>query len=86
MSPVEKQSFGTNGCEIIIGGEVSSVGAFCALQFVTEGSLASIASRSLETIGVIVPDITFPAGFVLYVPFTYVEVFSGTVVAYKSSL
>lgn len=82
MSPTEKQSFGMNGCEVVAAGDVSTSGAFCAIQFVTEGQIASITSPSI----VGYESVVFPAGFVLYVPFTQVETIDCVVVVYKSSL
>ena len=86
MSPVEKQSFGTNGCYVVPASSSAPTGAYCAIQFVTEGTIAAITTNSLQT-GSAISGFTFPAGFVLYVPFTAVTTGASTVVvAYKSSL
>jgi len=86
MSPVEKQSFGTNGC-VILSSDGTASGTFCAIQFITEGRIASITSSSLTLPASEIADYLFPAGFVLYVPFTQVAVGEATeVVLYRSSL
>lgn len=86
MSPVEKQSFGTNGCVILIQDGVAS-GTFCAIQFITEGRIASITTSSLSLPASVIADFVFPAGFVLYVPCTEVQAGEGTnIVLYRSSL
>lgn len=76
-----------NGCELVPASTTSSTGAFCAIQFITEGGLTEVVSNSLATAESAITDFTFPAGFVLYVPFTSVSTDTGTsIVAYKSSL
>ena len=87
MSPTEKQSFGMNGCELVPQSTTSSSGAFCAVQFITEGTIASITTSSLTLTESVVTDFTFPAGFVLYIPFTSITTgASAAIVIYKSSL
>jgi len=87
MSPVEKQSFGMNGCELVPASTTSSTGAFCAIQFITEGTLGELVTSSLDIAVADIDEFTFPAGFVLYVPFTSVTPGASTaIVAYKSSL
>lgn len=82
MSPTDKQSFGLGGC-VVIGSSGSASGVFCAIQFVTEGGVSAITSSSVtgNLVGV-----TFPAGFILYLPFTAVTTTSGTTaIAYRAS-
>lgn len=87
MSPVEKQSFGMNGCVLLTPDEIASNGTFCAIQFITEGRIASITTSSLSLQASEIADFVFPAGFVLYVPFTGVAAGEGThIVLYRSSL
>jgi len=86
MSPVEKQSFGMNGCYVVPASSTAPTGSYCAIQFVTGGTITAITTNSLQAGGSI-SGFTFPAGFVLYVPFTAVTTGASTVVvAYKSSL
>ena len=81
MSPTDKQSFGLAGCVAIDGGSAS--GVFCAIQFVTEGTISSITSSSLTGS---LTAFTFPAGFILYLPFTAVTVGAGVeAIVYRAS-
>jgi len=76
-----------NGCELVPASTTSSTGAFCAIQFITEGSLAALETSSLTIAEDELFDYLFPAGFVLYLPFTSVTTGPATsIVAYKSSL
>lgn len=77
---IEKQSFGQNGAQIVTAGTVPA-GEYCALQFVTDGELTSIAAPKLVGI---VTGITYPAGFTLFIQFTGAVLASGTAVAYRS--
>jgi hypothetical protein len=77
---IEKQSFGQNGAQIITAGTVPA-GEYCALQFVTDGTLDSIAAPKLAGI---VTGVTYPAGLTLFIQFTGAVVDTGTVVAYRS--
>jgi hypothetical protein len=82
---IDKQSFGEAGCKIVTGDELGA-GQYCALQFVTEGELTSFTPVSTSlTEGTYDTSVTYPAGFVLFTPFTNVEPAAGvTVVAYKA--
>jgi hypothetical protein len=85
MSPVEKQSFGMNGCQLL-SSQTSSVGAYCAIQFITAGTITNLVTNSASLVGTYWSSFTFPAGFVLYVPFTQVEIGADCqVVIYRSS-
>lgn len=82
-SPIEKQSFGVNGSVVVGASSSLTEGAYCAIQFVTSGSLSSLTSSSITG----ATSVTFPEGFVLYGPFTALTTATGTtVVAYKSSM
>lgn len=81
---IDKQSFGEAGCEIVTATALTA-GQYCALQFVTEGSLASLTPVSTTLTGGTYTGVTYPAGFVLFTPFTAAEPSAGvTVVAYKA--
>lgn len=86
MSPVEKQSFGMGGCRLLFGDETSSVGAYCAIQFVTAGVISSLITNSLSLASGSISSVTFPAGFILYIPFTQVTLASDCIaVIYRAS-
>jgi hypothetical protein len=79
---IEKQSFGLGGCRVVGASTAAPEGTYCAIQFVTSGSLSALASNSI----VGATGITFPAGFVLYGPFTGLTTAAGTtVVVYTTS-
>ena len=81
---IDKQSFGEAGWEIVTATALPT-GQYCALQFVTEGSLASLTPVSTTLTGGTYTGVTYPAGFVLFTPFTAAEPSAGvTVVAYKA--
>jgi hypothetical protein len=81
MSPAEKQSFGMSGCLILEGTASAPTGSYCAVQFITAGTIDSLTAT--EEIGY--EGITFPAGFVLYVGFTDITVVDCDVVIYRSA-
>jgi hypothetical protein len=77
---VDKQSFGQAGCEIRTGAAFPA-GDYCALQFVTAGTITALtAPKAAGTF----TSITYPAGFVLYTPFTAATI-TGTAIAYRSA-
>lgn len=86
MSPVEKQSFGMGGCQLLFGEQTSSVGAYCAIQFITAGGISSLITDSLSVIDSSITSVTFPAGFILYIPFTQVTLaYDCIAVIYRAS-
>jgi hypothetical protein len=80
MNPTDKQSFGLAGLTVVPA-SVATTGNFCALQFVTDGQISAIGSDSIKGT---ITGITFPAGFVLYVPFSSITV-TGTALAYHTA-
>ena len=81
---IHQQTSAQVGCETVTATALPT-GQYCALQFVTEGSLASLTPVSTTLTGGTYTGVTYPAGFVLFTPFTAAEPSAGvTVVAYKA--
>jgi hypothetical protein len=80
ITPIDKQTFGEGGCELKTTAAFTA-GEYCALQFVTDGSL-SIFTAPLAT-GTFTSQ-PFPAGFVIFTPFTAATLATGTAIAYKA--
>lgn len=85
LDAIDKQSFGVNGIEFLAPTADSTQNAFCALQFVTAGTLAALDTDSVHFGEDWLVNQEFPAGFVLYLPFTYVNAGTATVIAYRAS-
>lgn len=77
---IDRLSFGMNGCVVVAALGSAAAGEYCAIQFASEGTLTALESDSITgAVGV-----TFPAGFVLYGPFSALTTGADTiVVAYK---
>jgi hypothetical protein len=79
ITPIDKQSFGEGGCELKTAAAFTA-GEYCALQFVTDGTLsvftAPLAVGTFTT--------SYPAGFVIFTPFTAATLSAGTAIAYKA--
>ena len=56
---------------------------YTKIKFITNGAIATITGSKLDTNGITLSGITWPAGFTLEGPFTAATFGSGTVVAYK---
>ena len=83
MTPIDKQSFGEGGFEMKTAGTFTT-GGYCALSFVTDSTLTSIAAPLNSSSSVAVTGITYPAGFTIFTPFTSAVLASGTAIAYKA--
>jgi hypothetical protein len=81
---IDKQSFGEAGFEMRTGSATFTTGDYCALQFVTDSTLTSIAAPLNSASSVAVTGITYPAGFVIFTPFTSAVIATGTAIAYKA--
>jgi hypothetical protein len=84
MTPIDKQSFGEGGFEMRTGSATFTTGDYCALSFVTDSTLTSIAAPLNSASSVAVTGITYPAGFTIFTPFTSAVLASGTAIAYKA--
>jgi len=81
MTPIDKQSFGMAGCVVVIDGDSSPVGAYCAFQVIDLGTF-TVVSASMSGINAL----DLPVGFVVYGLFTELTVGDGgKAIAYKAS-
>jgi hypothetical protein len=81
---IDKQSFGEAGFEMKTGNATFTTGQYCALQFVTESTLTSIAAPLNSASSVAVTGISYPAGCTIFTPFTSAVILTGTAIAYKA--
>lgn len=76
MTPIDKQSFGEGGAQIVTNANVN-VGEYCAMQCVTDVAITSALNAPL--LSGTQTGVTYPAGFVLFTPIISVSGSTGTI-------
>ena len=87
ITPIDKQSFGQNGCLFVKNGFTTAItGQFCAMQALTDVILSALTmGEATLTSGATISNFTFPAGFIFYGEITGLTFSSGAAILYNAA-